>query len=164
MDQELERVIARLEARFEAALAREEEEAAIDLALSLRQDRSLADLVRSGVALRLLEADGGRPPVTVLGADYCGTGTPLTCVRRLGSTPLLSDATGAVPATRRDSLQEVARRWARCGRSVEVGLETETVKGRLAQVGPDNIVLDAAAGTVIVPLWLVDSIRLVHEG
>lgn len=164
MDPELERVIARLEARFDAALAREEEEAAADLALSLRQDRTLSDLIRGGTALRLLGTDGARPAVTVLGADYCGTGIPLTCVSRLGSTPLLSDSQGPAPETRRDSLQEVARRWTRCGRTVELGLEAETVQGRLTQVGPDNIVLEAPAGTVIVPLWLVDSIRLVHEG
>lgn len=164
MDRELERVIARLEARFEAALAREEEEAAADLALSLRQDRTLSDLIRGGGSLRLLGPDGARPPVTVLGSDYCGTGTPLTCVRRLGSTPLLSETRGPAPETRRDSLQEVARRWARCGRSVELGLEAGTLKGRLAQVGPDNMVLESPPGTLIVPLWLVDSIRLVHEG
>ena len=164
MDKELERVIARLEARFDAALALEQEEAASDLAISLRQDRNLADLVRAGQGLRLLEGEGAALEVTVVGADYCGTGSPLSCLRRLGSAPLLAFEAGPRPELRRDSLQEVARRWARAARRVELGLETDSLAGRLTQVGPDNLVLEAPAGRVIVPLWLVRSIRLVHEG
>ena len=164
MDKELERVIARLEARFDAALAMEEEEAAADLAFSLRQDRNLADLVRDGGGLRLLEGDGATPQVTFVGADYCGTGSPLDCVRRMGSVPLLAVPAGPRPELRRDSLHEVARRWARMGSRVQVGLETDSVGGQLTQVGPDNMVLEAAAGRMIVPLWLVRSIRLVREG
>jgi hypothetical protein len=164
VDRELERVIARLEARFDAALAHEEEEAARDLEASLRQDRTLSELVRAGVPLRLLEGDGSMLPVTVVGADYCGTGLPLTCVRTLGSTPLVAEVEGRVPEARRDSLHEVARRWSRGGCGVQVGLETENLSGRLVQVGPDNLVLEAAAGRTIVPLWLVRSIRLAHEG
>lgn len=164
MDQELERVIARLEARFDAALAREDEEAAGDLEVSLRQGRAFADLVRGGTSLRLLEGDGARPLVTVVGADYCGTGTPLSSVRRLGSTPLLVDPDGDLPEARGDSLHEVARRWGRRNRRVEVALEKEAVGGRLVQVGPDCLVLEGAAGSVIVALWLVSSIRLVPEG
>ncbi len=166
MDRELERVIARLEARFDAALARDEEEAAADLAASLRQDRTLADLVRAGDGLRLVEGDGALPAVTVVGADYCGTGIPVTCVRRLGSTPLLAEPQGSPPEARRDSLQEVARRWARAGWRVQVGLETDRLTGRLLQVGPDNLVLEGppAPGRLLVPLWLVSSIRLVREG
>ncbi len=165
MDPELEKVIARLEARFDAALAVEEEEAAADLAISLRQDRSLAELLRSGGALRLLDTDGAGSAVTVLGADYCGTGTPLACVRRLGSLPLLVENGGRPPETRRDSLQEVAPGWDRAGRRVLVGLDTaQNVSGRLIQVGPDNVVLEKGTGRLIVPLWSVGSIRLVHEG
>ena len=164
MDKELERVIARLEARFDAALALEEEEAAADLAFSLRQDRNLADLVRDGGGLRLLEGDGATPEVTVVGADYCGTGSPLDCLRRLGSAPLVTVPGGPGPQLRRDSLHEVARRWARVGSRVQVGLETDGLAGQLTQVGPDNLVLEGAPGRVIVPLWLVRSIRLVHEG
>lgn len=164
MDRELERVIARLEARFDAALAHEEEEAATDLEASLRQDRTLAELVRAGVPLRLLDGDGSFLPVTVVGADYCGTGLPLSSVRRLGSTPLVVEGDGRLPETRRDSLHEVARRWSRGGHKVQLGLETENLAGRLMQVGPDNLVLDTAAGRTIVPLWLVRCIRLAHEG
>ena len=164
MDKELEKVIARLEARFDAALALEEEEAAADLAASLRQDRNLADLARDSGGLRLYEGDGVTPQVTVVGADYCGTGSPLTYLRRMGSAPLLAVAQGSRPEFRRDSLHEVARRWARAGRRVQVGLETDSLAGVLKQVGPDNLVLEAAAGRVIVPLWLVRSLRLVHEG
>ena len=164
MDKELERVIARLEERFDAALALEEEEAAADLAISLRQDRNLADLIRDGRCLRLLEGEGATREVTVVGVDYCGTGSPVSCLRRLGSAPLLGVESGPGPEFRPDSLQEVARRWARAARRVEVGLEADTLAGRLIQVGPDNLVLKAPAGQVIVPLWLVRSIRLVHEG
>lgn len=164
MDRELEKVIARLEARFDAALAREDEEAAGDLELSLRQGRALADLVRRGTPLRLLEGDGAMPVVTVVGADYCGTGRPLSAVRRLGSVPLLVAADGPLPESRGDSLQEVARRWGRTTRRVELALERETIGGRLVQVGPDCLVVKGAAGSLIVPLWLVSSIRLVHEG
>lgn len=164
MDRELERVIARLEARFDAALAREDEEAAGDLEVSLRQGRPLADLLRGGSALRLLDGDGAMPLVTVIGADYCGTGSPLSSVRRLGSTPLLVSADGPLPEARGDSLHEVARRWGRTSRRVELALDQETLGGRLVQVGPDCVVLEGAAGSVIVPLWLVSSIRLVHEG
>lgn len=164
MDPELERVIARLEERFDAALAREEEEAAADLAVSLRQDRTLSDLVRSGDGLRLVEGDGALPVVTVVGSDYCGTGMPLNCARRLGSTPLLAEPHGRPPEPRRDSLQEVARRWARAEQWVELELETGCVAGRLDQVGPDNLVVQGPAGTVIVPMWLVTAIRLAHEG
>jgi hypothetical protein len=165
MDPELEQVIARLEARFDAALAREEEEAAADLALSLRQDRLLADLIREGGALRVVVGDGALSPVTVVGTDYCGTGTPLSCLHRLGSAPLLAGAAGSTPEPRGDSLQEVTRRWARRGQRVELGLETDGgLVGRLAQVGPDSLVLEGVGGRFIVPLWIVRSIRLVHEG
>jgi len=165
MDPQLEQVIARLEARFDAALAREEEEAAADLALSLRQDRPLADLIRDGGGLRVVEGDGAQAPVTVVGADYCGTGTPLTCICRLGSAPLVVEPAAPAPESLGDSLQEVARRWARGGQRVGLGLETDgSLVGRLAQVGPDNLVLEGTAGRFIVPLWIVRSIRLVHEG
>lgn len=165
MDPELERVIGRLEARFDAALAREDEVAARDLQVSLRHGQALADLLRSGTALRLLEADGATSEVTAIGSDYCGIGVPLSCIRRLGRTAFLVTADGAPPEVRRDSLHEVADRWARAGRRVELTLETDRLyAGRLGQVGPDNMVLEGSPGRVIVSLELVRSIRLAHEG
>lgn len=163
MDYELERVIARLEQRFDAAVTREEEEAASDLAVSLEHDRSFARLVRAGSALRLLEGDGATPPISVIGSDYCGTGEPIGCIRRLGTAALITEEGGPRPALRRDTFQEVLRRWARSRPRIDLRLASGDLQGRLGPVGPDNLMMEGPGGRVIVPLGLVLAIRLVPE-
>jgi hypothetical protein len=159
-DPALERVIAALDASFDASLARREDEAASDLAFSFLQGRSLVDAVRGG-PIEVWLSGGTRLPVASVGRDFVAAGVLLVPLRRavLHSVP----GPGAPPG-RSDSLLEVLRGWARSGAEVEVSSTSGLVGGRLACAAADHLELRATSARWIVGMDAVDWIRCVRGG
>jgi hypothetical protein len=157
-DPRLERLFASLDASFDAALAREEDEAATDLALSLRHDLSLADVVlRGSWSVRL--AEGAQSPVAVAGRDFIGTdgNGPLVVP---ASRAVLQAACGPRPRGTDLSLMQVLRIMARRPAEVHIAHPEGQVDGRLLVAGPDYVVVDTAVGRSLVGLHAVTAIRL----
>ncbi|HEX2295187.1 MAG TPA: hypothetical protein VHN37_07760 [Actinomycetota bacterium] len=145
-----------LEAAFDAAVARDEDAAAADLAFSLRQDVDVrATIARAPSAWTLVGADGSAAPVTEVGIDYVRGGTLL--VR--SAAALLRSTPGTPPAVVDRSFLEVLGSHCRAGTLVTVGGAT----GRLVRVGKDHLALRHGEAETIVGLGSVDAVRLVGE-
>ncbi len=164
MDAELEKVVARLEARFEAALARDDDEAAADLAVSFAADEPLSISIRkAGGGLLQLPA-GEQHEVSAVGVDYLACGHPAWLISPIGAVSVLLGGEGDPPSELPDTFRQVARRWARERRFVDVTATIGETRGLLMRVSPDHLELRGVAGLLLVPLQLVTSIRLVREG
>jgi hypothetical protein len=157
-DPRLERLFASLDASFDAALAREEDEAATDLALSLRHDLPLTEVVlRGSWSVRL--AGGAQAPVTVAGRDFIGTD---------GSDPLIVPVGRAVlqaapcPRPRGSdlSLLELLRIMARRAAKLQIDHPEGRVDGRVCVVGAAYLIVETAIGRCLVGLHAVTAIRL----
>jgi hypothetical protein len=159
-DPALERLIAALDASFDASLARCEDEAASDLAFSFLQGRSLIDAVRED-PVEVWLAGGTRLPVAAVGRDFVSAGGVLVPLRRA----VLRSASGhgAAPI-RPDSLLEVLRTWARSGVQVEVSTAARLVAGRLGCAAADHVEVHASTARWIVGMDAVDWIRCVRGG
>lgn len=146
-----------LEASFEAAVAREEDVAAADLAFSLRQDVDLREAVgRSDSGWALMRAGGARHHVDEVGRDYVCAGPLLvrsgraTLMQGPGPSPTISDRTflevlGAV-----------------CRRGAVVTLEG--VAGRLVRVARDHVAVQRGDAETMVGLDAVERVRLEGDG
>lgn len=147
-----------LEATFAAAEAAAEDLAADDLALSLRQDRTLVDvLLRHGCSL---ERAGALPePVVAVAPDHVETATgnlvPLAAaVVRLEPTP--------PPAQRDVTLLSVLREYVRSGADVQVEGPSGLVRGRLTTVGRDHLSLATRRGPRVIALGAVRRVSRVR--
>lgn len=142
-----------LEAAFDAALAREEEVAAADLAFSLRQDVDVRDAVRrSGSAWTLVGNGEARLPVDEVGIDYVRAGSTLARTR---SATLRSEA-GPSPEMTGATLLERLGAAARTGENVTIG----GISGRLVRVGKDHVAVQKDGRETVVGLDAVETIRL----
>jgi hypothetical protein len=143
-----------LGATFDAALAREEEAAATDLAMSLRQDRSLLDLLHRGSWRAVLEP-GLSPHIAAVGHDVVVAEEPgrhLIPTARLQITPAPElDKAERVGA----SLIEMLRDLARASLPVLVPSEGGSQEGVLRWVGTDHLALEGRHGVVVVALTTV---------
>jgi hypothetical protein len=150
-DHRVDGLLQSLGATFDAAIAREEEEAAADLAMSLRQDRSLADvLMRS--PWRVVLRPGFSPRLDVVGPDHVvasGGGRHVIPLRWLEVTP---DATARPPDRDSRLLVEVLRDVARSGRDVSVLGPGGDHRGVLRWVGTDHLALETHRGLFLLPL------------
>lgn len=143
-----------LEASFEAAGAHADRQAAGDLALSLLQDRSTAEILgRGGWGLVGRDRIGG--PITAVGRDYAVVGADLVPLRGLVAR---RTASADAPEVRRDSLRERLRGWARQGRRVDMSTGEERVAGRLLAAGRDHLIVGTTGGETLVPYGVVDRI------
>ena len=161
----LDQVFAGLETEFEANIARAEDEAASDLALSLVQDRSLPDaLIAAGrVQLRL---DDLQLPIAEIGPDHL-------LARNAGGEPVLVPLDNVVvavgptpisPTRAAISLVERLRGWSRRGGEVEATTAQGRVSGQLRAAGRDHVSVRAVGGDVIVAVGALRSIRLLRPG
>jgi hypothetical protein len=142
-----------LEASFEAALAREDEVAADDLAFSLRQDVDVRDAAeRSGCGWRLVLAGEAGPLVDEVGIDYVRAGTLLVRTR----TATLRSAPGPSPRRSERALLEVLAEVARAGTEMTVNGLT----GRPVRVAKDHVAVRQSGSETIVGLDAVQSVRL----
>lgn len=157
---EVDRLVSSIEASFGAAIAREEDVAASDLALSLRQGRSLAEVLgrQGGRVVR----GGGERAISEVGRDYVvlrgGTGAEeIIPLPRLGS---VRPGSGERPVVSDEPLVGRLRRWCRGGGAITVETSDGAFEGRLSVVGVDYLELQAAGGPMIVPVEKVRSVRL----
>ena len=157
-DPRLERLFASLDASFDAALAREEDQAATDLALSLRHDLPLTDVVSRG-SWTVWLAEGARAPVAVVGRDFIGTdgNGPLIVP---ADRAVLHAASGSRPRGIDLSLLELLRIMARRPVNLQIDHAEGRIAGRLCVVGTDYLVLDTTIGRWLIGLHAVTAIRL----
>lgn len=142
-----------LDAAFDAAVAREEEAAAADLAFSLRQDVDVrAAIERSGCGWALIQVDGAHRPVDEVGDDYVRAGT---FVAR-SSTATLRSAPGASPRMSGMSFLEMLGAACREGAHVTIA----GASGRLVRVAKDHVAVQKGDAETIVGLETVKSVRL----
>ena len=148
--------VGALDASFEAALAREEEVAAADLAFSLRQDVDVrAAVERSGSAWTLVGPGEARLVVEEVGLDYVRAGSLLV---RTGAATLRATS-GPSPRTTEAAFLEILGSWARAGAWVTIG----GVRGRLARVARDHVAVLKDGVETIVGLAAVGSVRIEDE-
>lgn len=146
-----------LEASFAAALARDEEVAATDLAFSLRQDVDVAAAVlRSGLAWSLVGEGGASTPVDEVGTDYLRAGRVIVPSR----AAVLRSAPGPSPRSGDRSFLEVLGEACRAGAALAVTHRAGTAAGRLARVGLDHVAVRSGGGETIVGLAAIEAVRL----
>ena len=160
---ELDPVLTSLAASFEAAVARSEEEAAADLALSLRQGRALIELLHQADGLEAHLAGGARHPVTLVGDDFCGFGEPVSRVVAWDSALFQLTASTGVPRRFDGDLIRLAREWTRLGAYIEVVTAAGGLRGRLAEAGSDYLCVMAKAGPTYVPRAALIEMTLLPE-
>ncbi|HZJ52155.1 MAG TPA: hypothetical protein VFF07_15255 [Actinomycetota bacterium] len=160
---ELDPVITSLAASFEAAMVRSEDEAAADLALSLRQGRALIEVLRLAQGIEAHLSGGARHPVTLLGDDFCGIGEPATRVLTWETAVFQSKASGAAPMRFAGDLIALAREWTRRSAHVEIVTAAGGLRGRLAEAGSDYLCVMAAAGPRYVPRASLTEMTLLRE-
>jgi hypothetical protein len=158
-DSGLDKLLAELEATFEASVAREEEVAATDLGFALAQTNRLCDVLprlQQGV---VLVAEGVTLAVVQVGTDYVVTDPPVRLVP-LGRTLLRAAESVPPPAGSDSSFLLVLRRIARQRALVEIDLSNgHRRSGLLLSAGEDFLTLREPSGQVFLALPLVAAIR-----
>ena len=161
----LHRVIDGLEATFDATLARAEDEAASDLALSLLQDAHLGDELRRGAWTALRP---GRLPqaVVILAEDYVVTEDGAAI--RLSSALFVRDESGRRrPRDEDGSFLELLRRHVREGVQADVSTSAGALRGRLVRACVDHVALStggAGLPETLVPMAAIEAVRVVEPG
>jgi hypothetical protein len=164
-DAQLERLITGLEASFDASIARQEEEAADDLAFGLLQDRSLVQALSGARSLDAWLPGGSAAPVVCLGADHVVAGERADVVIPLASLVVTSSDAAGTPEVRADeTLLEVLRGWARLRAVVEVVTRVGAVRGRLIRATTDHLELQRRAQRFFVGHEVVEHVRLLSRG
>jgi hypothetical protein len=144
-----------LGASFEAALAREEEVAADDLAFSLRQDGDLRSAVRNGGWALLVDGER-RSIVDEVGVDYVVAGD---LVVRAGRA-ILRSAGAPAPSCSDRTFLELLGSACRDGQTVEVCAGAARVRGTLVRVAGDHLVVAHETEKTVVGLGAIDSVRI----
>jgi hypothetical protein len=158
LDSRLERLFSSLDASFDAALERSEDEAASDLAFSLTQDRSERDHIRgAGFSVR---SDRGRLQIFRLGPDFVETVDGWMIP--LDQAVVVRDEALAPPKERPESMIEVLRLGSRQGAEVEAETPCDSYRGTLVRCGPDHVCLRSGQEQILIPLGLVSAFRLSH--
>jgi hypothetical protein len=162
-----------LAAGYEAALAREEDAAASDLAFSLRQDRTLLQsLVRLG-PIALLQGDFVEKPVLVIGRDYLNASlngeddrarVQGTLIVPLHRAVIVPGGASEPPVVRDETLVQALRRWARLGKAVTLSTRWGDFRGHLTVVSPKHVEIQAGRRLVVVGLSAVESITCARGG
>lgn len=135
-----------LEASFDAAVARDEDAAATDLAFSLLQERSLTEVLERRRALALIRRDGGRSRIALVGDDFVGEAPPSARLVPLAAAVFESLEEGTPPRRRHLDLTAQLRLWARSGAQVTATTPIGDVTGRLVSVSPDHLRLIGRRG------------------
>lgn len=152
-----EGLLADLEATFSASIARNEDEAADDLAIGLRADGALEETLTSrGVDVIV---DGERTPVRTVATDHVIAGTTLIS---FGAGSFVVTA-GPRPRASNQSLQQTLHACARVRKVVEISLRDRRISGRLLVAGRDHVLVASEVGDQIVSLDAVVWVRLSPE-
>lgn len=156
-------LIDSLEASFDAAIARREDEAASDLALSLLQGRALTDIAAREGAWDLRLGDGRVLPVSLVGSDFIAAGNPPSVLVPSGRAVLIRAATGATAQRSDGTLIEELRGLAGLGAAIRVDAECGSFEGVLVRAGPDHVVLKGKVGEALVALAGVSVLELKRQ-
>ncbi|MEA2433315.1 MAG: hypothetical protein QOG54_772 [Actinomycetota bacterium] len=163
-DPRVEQLFRSLDATFSALLTTEETRAADDLALSFRQGLTIPELLARYPA-SVSVADRAFGPATFVGEDYleCGASRSIIPLNR-GVIKIRPDGEPAIPSE--ETLLQRLRRAVRQARSapVSVGAWDSTVEGYLSAAAPDHIEISRLESRVLVPLALVEWVRLGRAG
>lgn len=158
VDPRLDRLFSSLEAQFGAAIERAEEDAASDLALSLRQGRSLRETLLSSGWDAITSV--ARRPVTQVALDHV----------RLGGGELMPIASGIyertggeLPDESEQTLLQVLRDEVRRGGRVSVETPDHSFVGRACCCSSEHLVMRVQDREIIVPLGRISVIRLSLE-
>ncbi|MPZ69245.1 MAG: hypothetical protein GEU71_06900 [Actinobacteria bacterium] len=155
-DAGLNRLFSSLEASFEAAIAAEDEALAGDLAMSLRQGRTLSDVAARSGPVDLIQGSGARLPVEVVGEDFVGVVGSHSMLFPI-ETAVLSPGSGDAPRQVPVAMLAVLRAVARARGRVTIELMGRGAhRGRLLAAGPDHVSLETAIGELLVGLAAVD--------
>lgn len=156
---DLDAYLERLEASFDAQIARAEDEAATDLAFSLRQDRTL----RQRIERRACDVwiDGSWHRVSSIGPDVIVVGDPMRALVR-SATACLRAGTGDVPGSA-PSWLAILRALARRGAGIElVTISGARAVGRLVAAAPDHALVEGDHGWAAFAWAAVEGVRLVR--
>lgn len=158
---EVDRVLESASAQFEAALAAEEDAAANDLALSLRQGSELAVLL-SRSAWLLLRPGGGSAPVTRVGSDLVvasSSGAREDLLVPLATARFVTGE-GSAPKPTPDGFIATLRRAVRRGVIAKVWVGEEPLEGPLKLVTETHLILGRSAGEAVLPLSEIREVQL----
>lgn len=157
---EIDKLLASLNATFEAAVAREEDEAASDLAFSLLQGLDFVETLRRGHGATLRASGGATLSVVEVGSDYVVARGPSTVLVPSLHAIIVRSAVGAPPRVVEGTLVEALRRMARTHRTVEVRTQDGTFTGRLVKAGPDHVVVQAREANVLIGLGALRAVSV----
>ncbi len=144
-----------LGASFEAAVVREEDVAAADLAFSLRQDRDLPTALQGRGWVALLEG-GASAAVAEMGEDYVVAGPHVVPI----SKAFLRSAERPAPDRRERTFSEWLSSACRAGSAIEVVAGGHRTAGRLTAVGRRHLVLRRQGRDSVVGLDSIDCVTV----
>ncbi|MGI8774403.1 MAG: hypothetical protein ACR2KQ_05205 [Actinomycetota bacterium] len=157
----IDQMLQGLSAAFEGSVARHEELAADDLAVSFLQGRSLHEVLGRGKALALLDREASGPPVSLLGSDYVAVGKPPRLIVPLEHAVVRVGSDNEPPQHIEESWIQRARSWR--GRRVLVRVLGSEMSGVLSLVGADYLVLTREQ-QIVIPAGAVRALTLYREG
>ena len=160
MDPRLDRLFSSLEAQFGAAINRAEEEAAADLALSLRQDMSLQEAL--GADAWTLSTASGPRDVCEVAKDHVRL-SPGTDVVPIESH-VFQKAVGRAPSRSDLTLVQLLRAEVRRGAEILVEVDERAIGGRPLSCGETHLLMMSRGRELLIPLAQVRLIKLSHEG
>jgi hypothetical protein len=159
----LEQVFSDLDAAFEAALERQDSDAADDLALSLRQDVDLFETLRDGRPIAVA-AGGGRMSVVEVAADHVAAEAIDLWIFPTASAVLVRPTEGTTPRFTTTTLVEALRAATRRAETVACSAGEKECEGRLILCARDHFVLSTAREQMVVPLASIRWVRFVRGG
>lgn len=159
MDPPLDRLFSTLEAQFGASIDRAEDEAASDLAISLRQDMALRDALLRGSWVAATAR--GRLPVYEVAKDHVVLGTERVLVP-LNAVIFVRGGHRTAVSTDR-ALAEVLRRHSRTGTHLSVETGEASAAGRVTACSATHLALQGPAGEFLIPLSQILSVKPFHE-
>ncbi len=161
-DAHIDSWLSSLNASFEAAVEREEEQAAGDLAFSLLQDLGQVETLRRGKAAALKLAGGASLPVARVGSDYLAAGNPPNLIVPISFAVVLVGPSGPAPEIADDSLLLLLRRAARLGTYARISSTEGDWQGRIVKAGVDHLIVNVSGQSLIVGNGAIRAITLLR--
>jgi hypothetical protein len=155
-----DRLLEALDADFGAALTREEDAAAADLAFTLLQDRSLCDYLTRGGPWQVRLEPGREVLVERVGPDVVEAGPFLIPLR---AAVLRKTAAGELPQRGEVPLLGRMRALARRRRLIRLSDGGPPLEGRLAHAGRDFVAIGNGSGEVVVALERLEWVQVLEE-
>lgn len=147
-----------LDASFDAAVAREEEVAAADLAFSLRQDVDLRGALARSRRGWSLAGQGGYRTVSEVGRDYLRAGALVVPI----ALAVVRSDPAPVPEYRDRTMLELLGAACRTGVDVTIRHSSGEAGGRLVRVANDHVAVQKGDAETIVGVAAIEAIGLLE--